>query len=363
MRLGAADYIVKPFTEDQLEVVINRVESVRRLTSENAYLRQQETDDQATSTLIGESSPIKEVQRLILQVAPTQATVLVFGESGTGKELVARALVTSSPRANQPYVKMNCAAVPESLLESELFGHEKGAFTGAVQKRTGRFELADGGTILLDEITEMPLPLQAKLLRVLQEREFERVGGSRTISVDVRVIATTNRDLKVSVEEGKFREDLYYRLNVVPVHVAPLRDRTGDHDLLVKHFLKFFEHRHGKSKLSISEAALEMIRKANWPGNVRELQNTIERAVILALPGSEIQPSDIGILQSPKTNSHTLTSDLEDLSVENMEARLIDLALARTNGNITHAARLLGLSVRTLHYKLAKSRSAKLGTP
>ncbi|MDD2707710.1 MAG: sigma-54 dependent transcriptional regulator [Verrucomicrobiae bacterium] len=360
MRLGAVDYLIKPFTPDQLEIAVKRADSWDRLREENAYLR---GDAEDAPEMIGASPAMQQVRHLIRQVCSTQATVLIYGESGTGKELVAKAIQAASPRRQQPYIRLNCAAIPANLMESELFGHEKGAFTGAVCKRHGRFEMADGGTLLLDEISEIPLALQAKLLRVLQEREFERVGGSHTVKVDVRVLATTNRQLKEAVNQGTFREDLFYRLNVVPIHVPPLRERSGDIDLLVDFFLRLFAARHGKPVPALAKETRVSLQNALWPGNVRELQNSVERAVILAAPGRELTAGDFGLTDQSAQAKPAGVDAGEDLSLDQMEKVFIEKALKRTGGNVTQAARLLGISVRALHYKLAQARQAQPAKP
>ncbi len=351
MRLGALDFLVKPFRPEQLEVALKRSENWKRLAAENTYWRSQASEHRPQWSLIGKSAAMLEVQRLIRQIGPTNATVLISGESGTGKEVVARSLFEESPRFNRPFIKLNCAAIPENLIESELFGHEKGAFTGAVNKRLGRFELADGGTLLLDEISDLPLLLQVKLLRVLQEREFERVGGSQTLSVDVRILAATNRDLKAAVTKGKFREDLFYRLNVVPIHLPPLRQRPEDVPLLLAHYLKHFAIRHGKPEPVVAPEALEAIQNAPWPGNIRELQNATERAVILAEPGKALTHMDFGLVEQQNSIQKSWTAESE-LSIDLMERRTIKAALERTQGNKTRAAKLLGISIRALQYKL-----------
>lgn len=357
MRLGAANHLIKPFHADQLEIAIKQLEALKRLTTEANYFRNR-SKELPDLPLVGKGSVMQDLRRLIQQVGATDAVVLIQGESGTGKELVARSLVAASPRSNKPYIKLNCAAIPENLIESELFGHEKGAFTGAAFKRIGRFETADGGTLMLDEISEIPLPLQAKLLRVMQEREFERVGGNRPIHVDVRILATTNRDLNTAVKEGNFREDLFYRLNVVPIHVPPLRDREGDIDLVLDHFLEYFAKHHSKAIPQISSEAREAIRHAPWPGNVRELQNSVERAVILASPTHRLQAADFGLVSQIPISPIDLMAQ-EDYSLQNMEKLLIERALKKTKDNITQAAKLLGISLRTLHYKLSEKRSSQ----
>ncbi len=351
MREGAADYLVKPFQNDQLEVAIRRQERWQRLTDENAYLHG-EIAQEISGELLGESAPLQAVKQLIAQVAATDATVLILGESGTGKELVARALHRLSLRKDKPFIRLNCAAIPESLLESEMFGHERGAFTGAFSRRSGRFEMANGGTLLLDEISEMPLALQSKLLRVIQEREFERVGGNHTLRVDVRLLATSNRDLEQQIREGSFREDLYYRINVIPLRLPPLRARAQDIEPLLAHFLRHFAEHHGKPLPTVRPETLERLRRAPWPGNVRELQNSVERAVLLARPGVPLDSADFSLASSATAFAAAPTPSSEDLNLENTEKRLIRAALERSGGRRTEAARLLGISLRALHYKI-----------
>jgi transcriptional regulator with PAS, ATPase and Fis domain len=299
-------------------------------------------------------------------VAPTQATVLIQGESGTGKELVARAIYRQSPRASAPFIKVNCAAIPENLIESEFFGHEKGAFTGALNKREGRFELAHGGTILLDEISEISPTVQAKLLRVLQERELERVGGTRTIKVDVRVIATTNRHLEQSVARSEFRQDLYFRLNVVPIQVPPLRDHRDDVPFLTEYFLRRFARKHGSRVRSITPRCLNVLLDHAWPGNVRELQNVIERAVILSGDEEALTVEHLGLnpLSATPTSvaspaaapagapAGAASADGSWPTLNELEKQHITAALEKCAGNRTHAARMLGISIRTLRNKL-----------
>ena len=297
MRNGAFDYLIKPFSENQIDIVLQKADDFTRILRVNQFFSK-ETGDSAWE-LLGRSPAMDQLRQLIRQVARTQATVLIQGESGTGKELVARALHKESPRAAAPLIKVNCAAIPENLIESEFFGHEKGAFTGALNKREGRFELAHGGTILLDEISEISPSVQAKLLRVLQEREFERVGGSRTIRVDVRVIATTNRRLEQSVQRKEFREDLYFRLNVVPIHVAPLRERREDIPSLAEYFLHWASRKHGCAGQRLSDAFIGALMSHHWPGNVRELQNVVERAVILAGDSAVVEPHNLSLANLP----------------------------------------------------------------
>jgi DNA-binding NtrC family response regulator len=357
MKNGAFDYVIKPFSNEQIEFTLRKAEEFTQLLRVNRFLSQ-EADDGA-SELLGNSPAMENVRQLIRKVARTHATVLIHGESGTGKELVARALYLESPRASAPFIRVNCAAVPENLIESEFFGHEKGSFTGALTKREGRFELAHGGTILLDEISEISPNVQAKLLRVLQERELERVGGNRTIKVDVRVIATTNRNLETSVEKKEFRQDLYFRLNVVPIHVPPLRERMEDVPFLSEEFLKRFGRKHGVHVKGFSDEAMRALKTHNWPGNVRELQNVIERAVILCGENGILEPEHLGLTSSPQAaaaapvttgSASSAGSPLPPLA--EMEKRHILAALEQCKGNRTHAAKLLDVSIRTLRNKL-----------
>lgn len=369
MKDGAFDYIIKPFALDHIDVILKKAEEFTRLVKVNEFFTREE-DSESGQELLGRSPAMDQLRDLIRKVARTQATVLIQGESGTGKELVARAIYRESPRVTAPFIRVNCAAVPENLIESEFFGHERGAFTGAVNKREGRFELAHGGTILLDEISEISPHVQAKLLRVLQERELERVGGSRTIKVDVRVIATTNRDLEQSVERKEFRQDLYFRLNVVPIFVPPLRERRDDILFLAENFMRRFERKHGVKVSGISRECREALEAHNWPGNVRELQNVVERAVILCSDGEELKPVHLGFggaasvaagsagvpagASSPPTNG-----EIELLG--EIEKRYILRALEQCGGNRTHTARKLGLSIRTLRNKLKEYGIAPLG--
>jgi DNA-binding NtrC family response regulator len=352
MKMGASNYLLKPFTTSQLELAIAQIAQQRELRKQNTNLKAQLADESEFSSLLAVSAEMNQVQKLILQVAPTDATVLIEGESGTGKEVIARALHEKSLRKDKPYIKVNCAAVPENLLESEFFGHEKGAFTGATMKREGRFELANGGTLLLDEITEISLPLQAKLLRVLQEHEFERVGGSRTIKVDARIIATTNRDLVQAVAAGKFREDLYYRLHVVPIKVPRLADRKGEVEFLLGKFLEQFANKHNKPVPRVSPIALDQLCRYSWPGNVRELRNYAERAVILASSDGELTYADIVPSQAGNSEDSVLGDGQKFPTLGEVEKRLIYLALKKTNGNRNEAASLIGINVRTLRNKL-----------
>jgi Nif-specific regulatory protein len=328
-------------------------EDKRRLVDENEHLRQELRDKYDFSNIIGTSGPVRQVYEQVAQVATTNTTVLVRGESGTGKELIAHAIHYNSLRAKKPFVKVSCAALPESLIEAELFGHEKGAFTGAEARKKGRFELAEGGTLFLDEIGDINLSTQVKLLRVLQEREFERVGGTETIKVNVRLIAATNKDMEVAIAEGSFREDLYYRLNVFTIFVPPLRDRKADLLLLADHFLEKFSREHGKSIKRISTPAIDMLVSYHWPGNVREMENALERAVLMCegqvVHAHHLPPS----LQTAEASGTVTRVSLADAVVA-YEKDLIQDALKTTRGNRAKAARLLDATERILNYKIRK---------
>ena len=386
MRAGAFDYVLKPFSPSQIDVILRKAQTYRQLLRVSRLLSDDPEDEDAV--LVGRSPAMTRLRQLIDRVAPTDATVLITGESGTGKEMISREFYRRSPRRGQPFIKVNCAAVSESLIESEFFGHERGAFTGATERREGRFELANNGTLLLDEVSEIPAPLQAKLLRVLQEREFERVGGSRTIKVNVRILATSNRDLLSNVEKGEFRQDLYYRLNVFPVHVPALRERIEDIPVLADHFLKRCARKHGVKVTGFSESAQSAMLTYRWPGNVRELQNTVERAVILSESGRPVSSAVLGLptdLSPTDTNTtHPwasvslpeeppqvgedapaagAASGLTDgsgqvLRLDELEKQAIRAALAQTAGNRTQAAAALGISIRTLRNKLQEYREA-----
>ena len=364
IRIGLFDYMIKPILPAQLDLVLQRLESLRQLESENLYLREQQQTEVSNSTgggvVWGRSGLMQDILEMVKKVAQTHATVLIQGESGTGKEVVAHAIVENSSRANKPFVKVNCAAVPETLLESEFFGHEKGAFTGAVQRREGRFETANGGTLLLDEIAEIPMSLQVKLLRVLQEREFERVGGNKTVRVDVRLIASTNRDLQEAVRQGQFREDLYYRLNVIPIALPPLRLRGTDLDDLVEFFVSHFSRKHGKTIPGVSPRAMDRLRAYRWPGNVRELQNTLERAVIMANNNAPVEVPEFAMQESTPFGTLNVADTLP--TVDEMERRLIGHMLLQTNNNKTRAAEKLAISLRTLRNKLRTYRDAGFDT-
>ncbi len=361
MSNGAFTFLTKPFSPEQLAVTLKKAEEHTQLLKVNQFLSHAE-DEESGYELLGQSPAMDKLRQLIRKVARTQATVLIQGESGTGKELVARALYRQSPRSSAPFIKMNCAAVPENLIESEFFGHEKGAFTNAINKREGRFELAHSGTILLDEISEISPTVQAKLLRVLQEREFERVGGNRTIKVDVRVLATTNRRLEESVERKEFRQDLYFRLNVVPVIIPPLRERKEDVPVLAEQFRQRFSRKHGIEIHSINKSCMQALMDHSWPGNVRELQNVIERAVILCSEGGELETAHLGLgtMAPGESSSSTTTASTTSSVSENgtfhtlseLEKQHILAALKQCKGNRTHAAKMLDISIRTLRNKL-----------
>lgn len=342
MKLGAADYLGKPLSSpDELRVVVRKALDQNQALREYAVLREQENSRFSCGNLIATDPQMVRVTELVRKVAPTQATVLIQGESGTGKEIVARCIHANSPRAQRVFVPVNCAALSPSLIESELFGHERGAFTGAVGQHTGRFERAHGGTLFLDEIGELDSGLQAKLLRVLQEKTFERVGGTRQITVDVRVIAATNRNLKQQVAEGRFREDLFYRLNTFPIELPPLRDRPTDIRRLARHFLDRSAREIGKTELTISPEAETVLLGYNWPGNVRELENTMERLAILC--DGVVEVDDLPV---------SAAGPVRPVLFKDIERRSIEEALAQNEGNRTRTARQLGISLRTLQYRL-----------
>jgi two-component system NtrC family response regulator len=359
MRKGAYDYITKPFDNEVLKKTVATALTLWRVIKENRFLSAELKAKFGPSDLIGKSAAIDQVRGLIQKVAGTKATVLVTGESGTGKELVARAIHAQSPRRDKPMISVNCSALAETLLESELFGHERGAFTGATGQRKGRFEIADEGTIFLDEVGEMSPGVQVTLLRVLQNREFERVGGNKTIKVDVRVIAASNRDLKEEVSRGTFREDLYYRLNVVHIEVPPLRDRREDLPLLIRHFLEKFAKDLNKETPALSPEALTVLRGYPWPGNIRELENMLERAVILS-SGTSIQVEDLPIhpkpLPGPEWSPDQVIPPGLKLNevLEMVEKKMIVDALAKTGHVQSHAADLLGIARNLLFYKIKK---------
>jgi DNA-binding NtrC family response regulator len=354
MKAGATDYILKPFALAEMRLVVQKELDVRRLREENRTLREALGTRYEHPNIVARSRKMQEVLALAERVAATVSTVLIGGESGVGKDLIAHLIHQRSSRASGPFVKINSTAIPENLLESELFGYEKGAFTGAATSKPGKFELADKGTLFLDEIGDIPPVTQVKLLRVLQEREFERLGGTRTIKVDVRLIAATNRDLRVALEEGTFREDLYYRLNVVPIDLPPLREHKEDIPDLVHLFLSRLAQRSQKAQPGISPAALQKLVEFHWPGNVRELENIVERACALTT-GTLIEPSDIHIDRLPSRDPSGQAALLpEGKTLDQWEDDLIREAYRRANGNKSEAARMLGLSRNALRYRLEK---------
>jgi len=353
LKSSAYDYLIKPLDIDELKILVAKALRHHQLEQENIYLKERLNDRFDFSNIIGRSPSMTRLFETVALVAPSDATVLIVGESGTGKELIANAIHQNSPRKDLPFIKVNCAALPETLLESELFGHEKGAFTGAIARKQGRFQLAHNSSVFLDEVAEMAPATQAKILRVLQEREFEPVGGTQTIKVDTRVIVATNKNLEKEIQEGRFREDLYYRLNVITVEVPPLRQRREDIPLLADFFLKHYAEKNRRLIKGFAPRATDLLMRYDWPGNVRELENIIERAVIMAR-GEMITPLEFPV-------------DLQDLDVEIKESRidltpgrslkevekvLILRTLEETGGNRTHAARILGISRRTLQLKL-----------
>jgi two-component system NtrC family response regulator len=356
MKLGAYDYLQKPFEVDELLVVVRRALDEQNLRRQHRYLLSERAEEFDHYGIVGRSRAIEDVIRLLEKVAQSKSTVLITGETGTGKELAARAIHARSAQADRPLIKVNCAAIPEALLESELFGHVKGAFTGATANRRGRFALADGGTLFLDEIGTLGLGVQAKLLRVLQEREFEPVGSERTQSVDVRVIAATNRDLRAMVSDGRFQEDLYYRLSVIPIELPPLRQRPEDVPVLVEHFLRKHAQRLGRRIDGVDPAVLERLQAYHWPGNVRELENTVERAVVLAA-GSVIDAAALSIVEPPTSAAGGgLPSQRLHENVEWAEKESVRRALKQANGVKKEAAEALGISQRALSYYLLKYR-------
>lgn len=352
MRHGATDFLTKPVNLEQLELVLQRALRSHRAETENVQLREQLDRKFGMENIIGNSPEMQQVFDTVRQVAASRATVLIQGESGTGKELIAKAIHRLSSRKNGTFVPVHCAALSSSLLESELFGHEKGAFTGAAERRKGRFELADGGSLFLDEIGEVDASVQVKILRALEERRFERVGGQESIDVDTRLIAATNRDLKRMVAEGKFREDLYYRLYVVVIQLPALRERKSDIPLLLKHYLDLFNQENNRAIEGFSPDALDLLMAYRWPGNVRELRNVVEQMVVLS------RSQRIGVRDLPahlrETGSLGGTLQVEGGTLEDMEKRALLQALKESGGNRTHAAEKLGVSRRTLHRKIAE---------
>ena len=371
MKAGASDFVLKPFSLEEIKLKVRKELDVGQLREENRDLREALGRRYEFKNIVAHSPRMQEVLATVERVATTNATVLLGGESGAGKDLIARAIHQHSRRSSGPFIKINCTAIPENLLESELFGYEKGAFTGAASSKPGKFELADKGSMFLDEIGDVPPAIQVKLLRVLQEREFERLGGTRTLKVDVRLIAATNRDLRAALEDGTFREDLYYRLNVVPISIPPLREHKEDIPYLVDHFLERFAQEFGKPITAITPAALRVLTEFHWPGNVRELENIIERAVALS-SGTVLDVADIHLDRRPGvagTETAQITSlasgapgsgtglaalPPEGMTLEQFEDEIIREALRRAAGNKSQAARLLGLSRNALRYRLSK---------
>jgi DNA-binding NtrC family response regulator len=356
MHLGAYDYISKPINLDELDLLIARIIENKNLKSENELLKKQLYDRYKLSSFISQSSKMEEMLSVAVRVADSKATILITGENGTGKEVLAKSIHYISPRKDNSFIAVNIPALPETLLESELFGHEKGAFTGADKMKKGRFELADKGTIFLDEIGDIPLSIQVKLLRVLQEHQFERVGGTESINIDVRIIAATNHNLEKKIKDGSFREDLYYRLNIVGIHIPPLRERKEDIVPLIDYFIHKYSQENDRTDIEISKEAIDLLMKYNYPGNVRELENAIERAVVLARTNT-LSTNDLPLSVKgakledllPDVNKGSLNEQVEAL-----EKRLIYDALKESGGNQTKAGKLLGITERNLRYKLQK---------
>ncbi len=352
MKFGASDYVLKPFSLAEMVLVVRKELEAHNLREENRNLREALGQRYEYSNVIANSEKMQNVLALVERVAPTNSTVLLGGESGVGKDLIARAIHEHSSRASGPFLKINSTAIPENLLESELFGYEKGAFSGATSAKPGKFELADKGTLFLDEIGDVPPPIQVKLLRVIQEREFERLGGTKTLKVDVRLIAATNRDLRAALEEGTFRQDLYYRLNVVAIDIPPLREHKEDIPALADFFLQRFAQASGKGLIGISPEAIEILMQFPWPGNVRELENVLERSVTFAA-GATLGPADIRL---DRTGQSTSTAPVipEGMTLDQWEQEIIREALRRSNGNKSQAARSLGLTRNALRYRLSQ---------
>ena len=358
MRAGATDFLPKPFSLDHLMTVVNKALEVAALRHENRQLKEALGHKYDIGNMIGRSGAMQEIFGTVMRVAPTRATVLLAGESGTGKDMIARAIHQNSPRRDRPFVKINCTALPENLMESELFGYEKGAFTGANVTKLGKFEQADTGTVFLDEIGDVPGPIQVKLLRVLQEREFERLGSNKVRTIDVRVVAATNVDLREALEQGTFREDLYYRLNVMPINIPPLRERKADIPFLADFFVKKLAPEMGSPVQTISDDAMVRLVNYHWPGNVRELQNVIERSLVLAVD-RQLSGADVKIDMMPRSKSASSSAAGSDFlpdgeTLEQHEQKLIREALRRAQGNKSQAARLLGLTRNALRYRLAQ---------
>jgi DNA-binding NtrC family response regulator len=362
MKAGASDYVLKPFSMEEIKLIIHKELDVRRLREENRDLREALGERYRFENIVAQGAKMQEVLAVVERVAPTNSTVLLGGESGVGKDMIARAIHQHSRRASGPFIKINSTAIPENLLESELFGYEKGAFTGAMTAKPGKFELADKGTIFLDEIGDVPAAIQSKLLRVLQEREFERLGGTKTLKVDVRVVAATNQDLRAALEQGTFREDLYYRLNVVPISIPPLREHKEDIPYLVDHFLARLARESAKPITGLTPAAMRVLMDFHWPGNVRELENIIERAVALSTGTMldvgdirlDVGPGGAGVVGPGMSATDASRPFLPPgMTLEQYEDEIIKEALRRANGNKSQAARLLGLSRNAFRYRLS----------
>jgi len=352
MRAGAENYLVKPLDVNAVLVVLEKALEKLRLQRDTQNLRERVRERYRFHNIVGDAPELQAVYEVVKRAAPTRATVLILGESGTGKELIAQALHEESPRRDQPFIKVNCAALSETLLESELFGHEKGAFTGAIGRKEGRFELADSGTLFLDEIGDISPALQIKLLRVLQQKEFERVGGVSTLKVDVRLVAATNRDLAAEVKSGKFREDLYYRLNVVAVTLPPLRNRKGDIPALVSHFVEKYGKAYGKEIRGLAPGTLNALLAHDWPGNVREIENVVERAVVLA-KGPEMTADDLPpTLRGPRPRERSPGALIPGATLYEIEREAILRTLDMVGGSTSRAAEILGISVRKIQYRL-----------
>ena len=354
MKSGAVDFLLKPFSLDDLVTVVGKALEIRNLREENRQLKEELGRKYRWDNIIGRSPGMQQIFATVFRVAPSRATVLLAGESGVGKDLIARAIHFHSPRKDRPFVKINCTALPENLMESELFGYEKGAFTGANISKPGKFELADTGTVMLDEIGDVPANIQIKLLRVLQEREFERLGSNKTQHIDVRVIAATNKDLRAALEDGTFREDLYYRLNVVPIEILPLRERKEDIPYLARHFVEKLAPDTGGRVTGITDAAIDKLLGYSWPGNVRELENVIERSIVMA-SGEKLDAADIRLDMNLRPRHASGESGLpEGMSLDAYEQEIIKNALKQADGNKSQAARILGLTRNALRYRLTQ---------
>jgi DNA-binding NtrC family response regulator len=355
MKAGAVDFLPKPFSLDHLMTVVNKALELRTLRDENRQLREELSQRYQFDNIVGHSEAMREIFATVSRVAPTRATVLLCGESGVGKDLIARAIHHHSPRSAKPFVKINCTALPENLMESELFGFEKGAFAGANTSKPGKFEQADTGTVFLDEIGDVPASVQVKLLRILQEREFERLGSNKTRHIDVRVLAATNVDLRAALEQGSFREDLYYRLNVLPINIPSLRERKEDIPFLAAYFVKKLSKDLGSPVQSISDAATQRLLEYHWPGNVRELENVLERSMVLA-NGPVLEAGDVKLDTAPSKSVAASAGNFlpEGMTLDQYEQNIIREALNRANGNKSQAARLLGLTRNALRYRLSQ---------